>query len=379
MNHNFISSRLRHALLLGLLAPVLFLLGCDREKPNAPQMETGLLEEFDYESLAQEPDRGLSKLSASSAAVIELPAGSVDGLAAAIAAAGRNGAVLVKAGLHTESATVTITQPVKIIGEPGAILEMNTAPLPPASALEAGLHIQNTERVVIWGLEIKPKSDIGGTAILVDHSRRVVIGRNTIREQQFSVMLQHGDAAQIIGNTIIATTAWQVDFFEVHGIVVANGDRVRIAANDVSNAFFGVWACDHDGEVVANNFHENYVGLILCKVPEGAFPYSGGAIGSEFSATNWRAQSNNAVANFDAGYLVIDGANNNLLKHNAASNNGTYDIELVGDSYRFGFLTPFSFRNKVIVGNDALRVKNCGTDNVVIGGQLVDNNVDPCF
>jgi len=386
MNYKSISSRTRRhpwpAILFGLLVPVLLMLGCNRETPVAPEPETqtGLIEEFDFESLAKEQDGGLAKLSAGSSRVVELPAGSVDGLAAAIAAAGRGGAVIVRAGMHTESATVMITHAVKILGEPGAILEMDTEPLPPATVLEVGLHIQNAERVVIWGLDIRPKNDIGGTAILVDHSQRAIIGRNIIREHQFSVMLEHGDRVQIFGNTIIATTAWQANFFEVHGIVVANGDHVRIVNNDVSNAFFGVWACDHDGVLVGNHFHANFIGLILCKVPENAFPLAGGsAIGSESTAINWLAQGNNATGNFDAGYLVIDGANNNLLKNNAAASNGTYNIELAGDSFRFGFLTPFSFENKVVAGNDQVIIKNCGNDNTVIGGQLVDNGQDPCY
>ncbi len=83
--------------------------------------------------------------------------------------------------------------------------------------------------------------------------------------------------------------------------------------------------------------------------------------------------------NFDAGYLVIDGANNNFLKDNNASNNGTYDIELTGDTFRFGFHTSKSFENKVVAGKfQNIRIKNCGENNTVKGGQLVDNSVDPC-
>ena len=70
---------------------------------------------------------------------------------------------------------------------------------------------------------------------------------------------------------------------------------------------------------------------------------------------------------------------NNLLQANSASNNALYDIELTGDSYRFGFLTPRSHDNTVKAapfGN--LKIKNCGDNNVVMGGQLVDNTADPC-
>jgi hypothetical protein len=39
---------------------------------------------------------------------VALPAGSIDGLAAAIASAGPGGTVILKSGLHTESGTVTV-------------------------------------------------------------------------------------------------------------------------------------------------------------------------------------------------------------------------------------------------------------------------------
>lgn len=119
----------------------------------------------------------------------------------------------------------------------------------------------------------------------------------------------------------------------------------------------------------------------MCKVPQNAFPLPGGELaGSDTSAIEWRAIGNNASGNFDAGYLVIDSANNNFLKDNDASGNATYDIELAGDSFRFGFLTPRSFENTVIAGAfPNLKIKNCGENNTVAGGILVDNSADPCF
>jgi len=116
-------------------------------------------------------------------------------------------------------------------------------------------------------------------------------------------------------------------------------------------------------------------------VPLNAFPLPGGELaGSDASAIQWRVIGNNASGNFDAGYLVIDGANNNRLADNDALSNGTYDIELAGDSFRFGFLTPKSFENSVIAGAfPNLKIKNCGENNTVVGGNLVDNSQDPCF
>ena len=55
--------------------------------------------------------------------VVDLPAGSVNGLQAAIEEAGPNGIVNVKSGLHIEDVTVTVNFTVQIIGEEGAVIE----------------------------------------------------------------------------------------------------------------------------------------------------------------------------------------------------------------------------------------------------------------
>lgn len=377
--YTFLWPSLVVALLLFLLA------GCDRDAPapSAPETEAEFSESFDFESLeslAAEPDRGLATLAKGSAKIVRLPAGSVDGLAAAIAAAGRGGAVIVEAGLHTESATVMITKSVKIIGEPGAMLHVNTRPWPVVPVLQGALHVKNADHVVIWGLEIRPTEAVGGTAVLLERSRHAIIGRNAMYDHQFSVMVEQGDRATIWGNRIVASSAWQTQSLLVHGVVAANGRNVRVVSNDISNGLIGIWACDKQGLAMGNYLHGNTFGVMLCKVPDALFPLpGGGAIGSQFPGTKWLVQANNAVGNFFAGYLVIDGANNNLLRHNAASNNGQYDIELAGDSNRFGFFTPLSFENTVIAGNKHQIIKDCGVDNKVVGGQLVDNSQDPCF
>jgi hypothetical protein len=38
-----------------------------------------------------------------------------------------------------------------------------------------------------------------------------------------------------------------------------------------------------------------------------------------------------------------------------------------------------SYENTVVVGNSVYVVKDCGLDNTVIGGILVDNDADQCF
>lgn len=106
--------------------------------------------------------------------VVELPAGSVDALAAAIAGAGEGGTVIVKAGEHTESGMVTIGQKVKILGEPGALLIVDTEPAQTtpttATGIDPALYVFNAPGTVIWGLEIQPASPPGGTGILLENS-----------------------------------------------------------------------------------------------------------------------------------------------------------------------------------------------------------------
>ena len=370
-------------IILALFA-LAFIPGCNRETPVVPEEAVAIDQETpgaqELELLIAKHSEGVPSLE-KIGRTVKLPAGSHDGLVAAIAEAGKRGTVKVEAGLHTESQTVTITHEVRIIGAPGAIFEFDTQPLPPAGELDPALHIKNADDVVIWNLEIRPKASVGGTAILVEDSKDAIIGRNTLRDHQFSVMLEGGDEAEIYKNTIIASSGWlSGNPAAVHGIVVINGRKVEVEKNDISSALFGLWACDEKGEAEHNTFHENFIGLILCKVPENAFTLPGGRlVGSALSAGKWKVEDNNATGNFDAGYLMIDGANNNRLQDNDASNNGTYDIELTGDTFRFGFLTPKSFENKVVAGKfQNIRIKDCGENNTVIGGQLVDNSADPC-
>ena len=314
---------------------------------------------------------------------VEVPAGSHNALQAAIAAAGREGVVVVERGMHTEDNMVTISFPVTLVGERGAIITFDTQPLtiepPPAgTVLDVGLYIFNTRDVNIWGLTIQPLGPIGGTAILVQNSPDVVIGGNTIREHQWSVLVQNGDRVKLWGNRVAASLAWQTGVIpESEGMILINGTRGLIANNDVSGGFFGIWPCDTIGVYMNNFTHGNMYGVILCCVPEGSFPLpSGEIVGSRIPTTNWLVVNNRSSDNFDTGYLVIDRANNDLLVNNAASGNPVYDIELSGDSNRFGFLTPHCRNIRVVAGANNPLIKNCGENNVIIGGRLDQN--DPC-
>ena len=327
--------------------------------------------------LHAEPDGGMSNLRRGRSIVV-LPAGSTDALEDAILSAGEGGVVVVKAGMHTESETVSVPFSVRIVGEPGAMLEVDTEAsnsLP--EVVEPALHILDADRTLIWGIHIKtPSSATGSTGILIENSKHVVIAKNTIENHQFSVLIENGDHARIWKNEVIATTDGLGGALDrVHGIVVINGEKVHVVGNMITNAILGAWACDGPGKYMRNTTQGNVIGLILCKVPASLYRLPGGnLVGADFSGNHWLVAHNQSMNNFNVGYLVIDGANNNTLVNNDASGNTSYDIELTGDSERFNFFTPFSFENKVVAGMfQSISIKDCGVDNTVIGGQQVEH------
>ncbi|PHN04132.1 right-handed parallel beta-helix repeat-containing protein [Flavilitoribacter nigricans] len=310
---------------------------------------------------------------------VELPAGSVDGLAAAIAEAGAGGTVLVKAGEHHETRTVVIDQKVSIIGEAGAEIISGVQPPGRVGYIQPALHLLNAEGVLVHGLSLRADSDYGGTGILIQNAPKAFISQNTFTNFGIGILNHHGDRSYITRNTIVGSSAWQTDLAsEVHGVVNMNGDRVRIFNNHITNTIFGIWACDEDGLLTGNTTNSNFIGLILCKVPT-ALPLADGTIvGSENAGKNWITHHNTANGNYHVGIIVIDGANNNLLIMNKAADNVDADVELAGDTERFGFLTPTSFDNKVISAS-GISIKDCGINNSVNGGDLVDTSLNPCY
>lgn len=317
-------------------------------------------------------------------AQVVLPAGSVDGLAAAIAAAGPNGTVIVQSGTHYLNSTVEITHRVTIKGQPGAIIIADVPALLTSDAvLEPAFYINGGARTVIEGLDIRAANDPAGTAVLVFNAHQVTIRNNSFSNFQFTILVEQSNQATINNNTIEATFTWAtVAFYAVHGIVIINGSKAQVRNNTVSQAVFGIWACDYDGIATGNEVFGNVLGLILCTVPPGSFPLPNGTLaGSAQPATKWTVTNNNAHNNFQTGFTVIDGANNCMLSNNSASNNAAYDVELAGDTERYGFPAPASYNNRVNIGgaNAAMTVKDCGNNNIVNGGTPVDITADPCF
>ena len=77
--------------------------------------------------------------------VVDLPAGSVNGLQAAIEEAGPNGIVNVKSGLHIEDVTVNVNFTVQIIGEEGAIIESSNPAMSSSLVVTPVIKIENSD------------------------------------------------------------------------------------------------------------------------------------------------------------------------------------------------------------------------------------------
>lgn len=301
---------------------------------------------------------------------VVLPAGSVNGLQAAILEAGRRGTVLVEAGLHTEDGPVFIEESLTLLGEPGAVVASVTTPYGDLPLLvEGALHVRNTRNVTIHGLELVP---LGGgpsnTAIVIENSPHVTLSSNYIHDYTVGIQVQRGDHARITEN--------RIDLLGTDdGIRVINGRHIQITGNTVSNAFFGIWATDRNGRIASNVTSDSVIGVILCKVP-ALLELEGALIGSAESAIQWHAMNNLAERNF-WGYAVTDGSSDNLLVNNAAADN-VVDIEVLGDSLFFGFLTPTATNTTIVTGaQQGIGVHDCGVNTQVMGdATLIDL---PCF
>ena len=336
-----------------------------------------IIERLTGQSIAFETETGTAK----KPKIIFLPANSTDKLQHAVNTVGANGVVVLMPGNHYESGTVTLSHRVAILGFPGAKIHSGVQNTSVVSYVQPAIHILNASHTLVAGVSFVPSAgaEDGGAVFLIENSNHVLTALNKSQGFQFGVILEKSNYNHIVGNQIITTSLWPT-LIEAHGITVINGKKANVRYNHISNSFFGVWACDEGGLFKDNYMDNSYLGLILCNVPAASFPLpSGQAVGSQTPGTKWTVVKNQSDNHVFAGYLVIDGANNNVLTNNKASGNGAYDIELVGDSYRFGFLTPSSYDNIVNDAGQNLTIKDCGNNNTVNGGNAVDITADPCF
>lgn len=307
-------------------------------------------------------------------AEVHIPAGSVNALPGAIAAASAGDVIILDAGDHMEMGNILINKPVTLMGEKGTNLIFSGVPpgAPPGGNFIPAIHlIQGAEGSVIRNIRFTSSDPLPGACIFVDSIERVKVLQNVFESWIFSVV---GYAANRL---IITQNKITVGPVGAHGIVLSDGDRNVVVLNEIINAVFGIFTGGTNGISFSNNTHHCVYGQVLCKVPPGDIVINNRVLNTKAPTINWSVKYNNASNNQAAGYLVIDGSYNNFLLHNNGSGNGAYDIELTSDTERFGFLAPASHHNRVIAFH-WLRVKDCGVNNQVIGGMLVNNAVDPC-
>ena len=117
-----------------------------------------------------------------------------------------------------------------------------------------------------------------------------------------SIILEHAYKALIAESTIAG-----IDQDYGLGVVVMNGEKVSLRNNIISGSGFGAWVCNKNGRAYNNEFYNNWMGLILCKVPPGFLPFfESGNGGSDYPCTSWKVKNNMSHDNV-WGYIVIDG------------------------------------------------------------------------
>ncbi len=305
----------------------------------------------------------------------EIPAGSVDALNAAIAEADEGGVIYLKAGMHTETKRVTINKRVKIIGEDGAVLKIASSDT--VSTLNPAVFITNAPGTAIQNVEIQPHGDGANSAIVFNNSPESALLSNKISGFIGGVVIEKSDRVALIKNTLSDGTK------SGNGILVNRGSSAYVAENEISGFDIGLFACDRWGTAEKNNFHDNYVGMLLCKYdaifgstvpgisePIGAVPCQG-----------WKIRNNKFTENL-YGLSVRDGSNLNFVEiNNEYSSNSDYDIIIPADELidvpGFYLFIPTAYNNSIHATPDVL-IKSCGVNNTINGGTLVDTTVDPC-
>jgi parallel beta-helix repeat protein len=309
---------------------------------------------------------------------VELPAGSVDALQAAVDEAGPGGTVIVKSGDHMETGLVSINHPIRILGENGATITLTNPTITEFPTIfSGGLHLNNAAKSWIKNIDFVASSSGAGSAILVEESDRTVIMNNSFTNIQYAITVATSDRTTIRKNRIMGDPNL-ILAPENLGITMVSGSGSSVTGNYVTGMTFGIWCCEKGGVNWGNETNGNFYGQILCRVPEGGYvgPNGNGIFAGD-SGNRWLVALNKSSNNLYGGIVVIDGAHDNTLLANSGSGNGAYDVDLVGDTERFGFFTPTSVKNRIYSYNDQV-IKDCGEDNKVIGGNLVDTSIDPC-
>lgn len=313
----------------------------------------------------------------SSRSVVYVPAGSVDALQAAINSAGPNGKVVVKSGTHYESGTVTITQMVRLFGEEGAKIYFNVSPpgtafpFPVTNVLDPAILIKDCNQVWIKGLGIYPQGGSGSTGIFLEKGRMARIEDNLISGFQFGIWVSdNSNTPRIFDNKLVGNSPEGV-----WGISIESGKSAQLKGNHISKYATCIFASDENGTMSENTTVGGFSGPLLCTVQGNVQLPNGSMLENATPCKDWLIIKNkgyNSIWN----YVVIDGANNNFLFRNESYDAGSgQDIYMLGDSYLTGGFTPSSYNN-FVVNLAGIVTVDCGLNNTVLGGTLLDG---PCL
>lgn len=373
-------------LIIVFLASIFF--GCQNENPipappdtlEHPQLaeieatvEAALAElEADYN--APPSEEGLSSRSA-----VYVPAGSMNAVQDAIAEAGPNGKVILESGNHYESGTITITQKVTLRGEDGAKLYVDVAgpgdafPFPTTNVLDPAIYIKDCNLVRIENLSLRSQGEKGSTGIFLEKGRLARIQDCDISNFQFGIWASdNSNMVRIYDNEIDG-----YDGLGVWGIIIESGRYAKVKGNKITRYAAGIFASDIRGTMTENETDGGSMGPLLCTVQGNVMLPNGEMLENATPCKDW-VVSKNIGRNSLWNYVVIDGANNNFLYRNESYDPVFQDIILLGESYLTGQLTPTSYKNFVVNLAD-IETKDCGLNNVVLGGTKTDTELDPCF
>ncbi len=313
----------------------------------------------------------------------EIPAGSTNALAQAISDACSGGVIYLKSGVHTETQPVTINKSVILLGEAGSVLKVQSVLRTPdvttgKYTLSPALHVLNAPNTAFVDLDIQTITGDGATGILFENSSQSAVMRTKMTNFQFGIFLEKSDRMTIMNNTIKASGAWKTTpGLQTSGLVLSSSQSSYIAGNDLYNALWGAFLSDKWGTAENNTTHDNRIGIQWCGLrPDYLLP-SGQISGADASATGWKGNNNVASTNIYAGYVIIAGSHWNVLNNNSGTGNGSYDMDLVGDTNRSGFFAAAVYDN-IVNAPSGQRIKDCGKGNKVTGGTMINIVTDPC-
>ena len=308
---------------------------------------------------------------------VVVPAGSADALAAAINSAGSGGVVYLKAGTHTESLPITIRTSITIIGEDGSTLKIKSPINPPDSikavVLTPAFHVLNAPQTALFNLSVDPVDSAGGGFALFENSPQSALMYNKINQFGYGAVVEGSDQFVAIGNHIISNNLWKTKVVrETMGILSINGKSTYIAQNEIENFFAGIFVSDKYGSIVGNNTHDDKFAIVTCGYGLPLRLPQGNIAATKVEAESWKILNNQISNSSYDGIAMISGTKWSVVQGNVITGSGIFDYDLGGDTHRFqgGRLLVTSHDN-TIMASSGQTIKDCGSNNTVIGGTLL--------